>query len=120
VSPTVVGVSGTGRDFRRRVPDRGRFSAVHGAEREDAAGTLWSFFLADSTPVPDPEENSMFEDQKVELLPARTTMYTSWSYNQNFNTAVAAAVNAGNVNVGGDQYNSAFAAAAAGSNIWEG
>jgi hypothetical protein len=62
----------------------------------------------------------MFEDQKVELLPARTTMYTSWSYNQNFNTAVAAAVNAGNVNVGGDQYNSAFAAAAAGSNIWEG
>jgi hypothetical protein len=60
----------------------------------------------------------MFEDQKVELLPARTTMYTSWSYNQNFNTAVAAAVNAGNVNVGHDQYNSAFAAAAAGSNIW--
>jgi hypothetical protein len=62
----------------------------------------------------------MFEDQNVELLPARTTMYTWCSYNQNFNTAVAAAVNAGNVNVGGDQYNSAFAAAAAGSNISEG
>jgi hypothetical protein len=62
----------------------------------------------------------MFEDQMVELLPARTTMYTWGSYNQNFNTAVAAAVNVGNVNVGGDQYNSAFAAAAAGSNIWEG
>ena len=60
----------------------------------------------------------MFEDQKVELLPARTTMYTSWSYNQNFNTAVAAAVNAGNVNFGGTQYNVANAVSLAGSNVW--
>jgi len=60
----------------------------------------------------------MFEDQKVELLPARTTMHVIGSYNQNFNTAVAVAVNAGNINVGGDQANLAFAAAAAGSNIF--
>ncbi len=60
----------------------------------------------------------MFEDQKVELLPARTTMYVAWSFNQNFNTAAAAAVNAGNINVGGDQANLAFAAAAAGTNIY--
>lgn len=59
----------------------------------------------------------MFEDQTVELLPARTTMYTWGSYNQNFNTAVATAVNVGNLNAYGDQYNSAYAAAAAGSNI---
>jgi hypothetical protein len=62
----------------------------------------------------------MFEDQKVELLPARTTMYTWGSYNQNGNLAIAVAVNAGNINVGGDQYNSAFAAAAAGSNFYGG
>jgi hypothetical protein len=59
----------------------------------------------------------MFEDQKVELLPARTTMQTVGSYNQNFNVAVAVAVNFGNVNDLGNQYNEAFAAAAAGSNI---
>jgi hypothetical protein len=58
----------------------------------------------------------MFEDQKVELLPERTTMQTIVS--QNLNTAVAAAVNAGNVNVGRDQANIAAAAAAAGSNFF--
>jgi len=61
----------------------------------------------------------MFEDQMVELLPARTTMETWYSYNQNGNAALAVAANAYNVNVGGDQYNSAFAAAAAGTNIYE-
>ena len=58
----------------------------------------------------------MFEDQTVELLPERTTM--QFFASQNFNTAVAAAVNAGNVNIGGNQANVAFAAAAAGSNIF--
>jgi len=60
----------------------------------------------------------MFEDQKIELLPARTTMRGFKLNAQNYNTAVAAAVNAGNINVGGDQANLAFAAAAAGSNIY--
>ncbi len=59
----------------------------------------------------------MFEDQTVELLPERTTMQF-FVASQNFNTAVAAAVNAGNINVGGDQANIAFAAAAAGSNFY--
>ena len=58
----------------------------------------------------------MFEDQKVELLPERTTMVTIVS--QNLNTAVAAAVNAANVNVGRDQATLAAAAAAAGSNFF--
>jgi F0F1-type ATP synthase epsilon subunit len=58
----------------------------------------------------------MFEDQKVELLPERTTMVVIFS--QNGNTAVAAAVNAGNINVGGNQANIAAAAAAAGSNFF--
>jgi hypothetical protein len=58
----------------------------------------------------------MFEDQKVELLPERTTMQTIVS--QNLNTAVAVAVNAGNVNLGRDQANIAAAAAAAGSNFF--
>jgi hypothetical protein len=62
----------------------------------------------------------MFEDQKVELLPARTTMQTLGSYNQNGNLAIAVAVNAGNINFGGDQYNTAVAAAAAGSNFYIG
>ena len=57
----------------------------------------------------------MFEDQTVELLPERTTM--QFVAAQNYNTAVAAAVNAGNVNVGGDQANIAAAVALAGSNI---
>ncbi len=60
----------------------------------------------------------MFEDQKVELLPARTTMYVAWSFNQNGNFAAAAAVNAGNINVGGDQLNAAAAIAAAGTNVY--
>jgi hypothetical protein len=57
----------------------------------------------------------MFEDQKVELLPERTTMVVIVS--QNFNTATAVAVNAANINVGGHQANVALAAAAAGSNF---
>ena len=57
----------------------------------------------------------MFEDQKVELLPERTTMLV---ISQNLNTAVAVAVNAGNVNLGRDQANIAAAAAAAGSNFF--
>ena len=59
----------------------------------------------------------MFEDQKVELLPARTTMQTLGNYNQHGNLAIAVALNVGNVNAGGDQFNTAFAAAAAGTNI---
>jgi hypothetical protein len=59
----------------------------------------------------------MFEDQKVELLPARTTMHTWGSYNQNGNLAIAVAVNAGNINFGGDQLNVAEAVALAGSNV---
>ncbi len=63
----------------------------------------------------------MFEDQKIELLPARTTMkHTSTFSAQNWNTAVAAAVNAGNVNVGGNQANIAGAIALAGSNVFLG
>ncbi len=58
----------------------------------------------------------LFADETVELLPERTTMQV-FAF-QNFNTAVAAAVNAGNINVGGDQANIAFAAAAAGSNFY--
>ena len=61
----------------------------------------------------------MFEDQKVELLPARTTMsHKRYFVNQSGNTAVAAAVNAGNINVGGDQLNFAGAIALAGSNVY--
>ena len=63
----------------------------------------------------------MFEDQKVELLPARTTMDSWGGYSsQSGNLAVAVAVNAGNINLGGDQFNSAYAAAAAGSNFYGG
>ena len=57
----------------------------------------------------------MFEDQKVELLPERTTMLTLIS--QNGNQALAVAANVCNVNAGRDQANVAAAAAAAGSNI---
>ena len=60
----------------------------------------------------------MFEDQTVELLPERTTM--QFFASQNFNSAVAAAVNAGNVNVGGDQANIAAALSLAGSNVFIG
>ena len=61
----------------------------------------------------------MFEDQKIELLPVRTTMRRGGFalINQSGNTAVAAAANVGNVNLFGDQANIAVAAAAAGSNI---
>jgi hypothetical protein len=58
----------------------------------------------------------MFEDQKVELLPERTTMYSLVS--QNGNLAIAIAVNAGNINFGRDQFNVASAEAAAGSNFF--
>jgi hypothetical protein len=61
----------------------------------------------------------MFEDQTVELLPERTTMQQV-VLAQNFNTAVAAAVNAGNVNVDGDQANIAAALSLAGSNVFIG
>jgi hypothetical protein len=61
----------------------------------------------------------MLEDQKVELLPARTTMKT-WGRGgfQSGNTAVAVAANVHNFNVFGDQYNVASAEAAAGSNFF--
>ncbi len=64
----------------------------------------------------------MFEDQRIELLPARTTMKKSRFslVNQSFNTATAAAVNAGNVNVYGDQANVAGAIALSGSNVFLG
>ena len=60
----------------------------------------------------------MFEDQQVELLPARTTM-KKWGRggSQNGNIAIAIAVNAGNINFGGYQINVASASAAAGSNF---
>ena len=65
----------------------------------------------------------MFEDQKVELLPARTTMKHmkkggggKW-VSQSGNLAIAVAINAGNINFGGDQYNVANAVALAGSNV---
>ncbi len=61
----------------------------------------------------------MFEDQKIELLPARTTMRQGrfTLINQSFNYAEAVAVNAGNVNLGGDQANIAAAVSLAGSNV---
>jgi len=58
----------------------------------------------------------MFEDQKIELLPARTTMQVA-IVNQSGNVAVAVALNVGNVNLGGNQLNAAAAEAAAGSNF---
>ena len=57
----------------------------------------------------------MFEDQTIELLPERTTMYGFFS--QNGNLAISIAVNAGNINFGGTQINSATAIALAGSNV---
>ncbi len=65
----------------------------------------------------------MFEDQTVELLPARTTMKRGGRgggtafFSQNGNLAIAVAVNAGNINFGGDQTNIAAAIALAGSNV---
>jgi len=58
----------------------------------------------------------MFEDQKVELLPERTTMQTVIS--QNGNLAIVITLNLGNINFGRDQLNVAAAAAAAGSNFF--
>jgi hypothetical protein len=86
-------------------------------EQEGQAATAGGSFLADSTTYR-PEGDPMFEDQKVELLPERTTMVVVLS--QNLNTAVAAAANAGNINIGGDQANVAMAEAAAGSNFISG
>jgi hypothetical protein len=57
----------------------------------------------------------MFEDQKVELLPERTTMQSLASLSNNVSVAVA--VNAGNINFGDTQLNAALAAALAGSSI---
>jgi hypothetical protein len=57
----------------------------------------------------------MFEDQKVELLPERTTMASLVSISTN--VSIALGLNAGNVNFGGQQLNAALAAAAAGSKI---
>jgi hypothetical protein len=62
------------------------------------------------------EDLKLFADEQVELLPERTTM--QFFALQNFNTATAAAVNAGNVNVGGDQANIAAAIAFSGSNVF--
>ncbi len=57
----------------------------------------------------------LFAEQTVELLPERTTMQAFFS--QNGNLAIAVAVNAGNINFGGNQLNAALAASAAGSNF---
>ena len=61
----------------------------------------------------------MFEDQQIELLPARTTMKRGGGkiVNQSGNAAVAAAANVANVNVGRDQLNAAVAVALAGTNV---
>ncbi len=65
----------------------------------------------------------MFEDQTVELLPARTTMKRGGRgggpaiFSQNGNLAISIAVNAGNINFGGSQTNIATAVALAGSNV---
>jgi hypothetical protein len=65
----------------------------------------------------------MFEDQTVELLPARTTMKRGSGrgggtlLNQVGNVSIAIAINAGNINFGGTQVNVAEAVALAGSNV---
>ncbi len=64
----------------------------------------------------------MFEDQTVELLPPRTTMKRGSGggpviIDQSGNVSIAIAVNAGNINFGGDQTNVAAAFALAGSNV---
>ena len=60
----------------------------------------------------------MFEDQTVELLPARTTMKDLTVVSQSFNYSEAVAVNAHNVNVDGHQANIAAAISLAGSNVF--
>ena len=66
----------------------------------------------------------MFEDQTVELLPARTTMKRGCHggggpvvINQVGNVSIAIAINAGNINFGGTQTNIASAVALAGANV---
>ncbi|MGY1725778.1 hypothetical protein ACI79J_02275 [Geodermatophilus sp. SYSU D01062] len=64
----------------------------------------------------------MFEDQTVELLPARTTMKRGGNgrfvdVSQVGNVSIAIAINAGNINFGGTQVNVAEAVALAGSNV---
>ena len=61
------------------------------------------------------EDLNLFADEQVELLPERTTMQAGFF--QNGNLSIAVAVNAGNINFGGNQLNAALAAAAAGSNV---
>jgi hypothetical protein len=60
------------------------------------------------------EDLKLFDDEQVELLPERTTMQ---GFFQNGNLSIAVAVNAGNINFGGDQVNAAVAASLAGSNV---
>jgi hypothetical protein len=60
------------------------------------------------------EDLKLFADEQIELLPERTTMQGVF---QNGNLSIAIAVNAGNINFGGDQINAAVAAALAGSNV---
>jgi hypothetical protein len=73
--------------------------------------------LEDQTITTFADSFARFDDQQVELLPARTTMQGWGGYSQDDNLGIAVAVNAGNINFGGDQYNTAVAAAAAGSNF---
>ncbi|RBY76745.1 hypothetical protein DQ238_16905 [Geodermatophilus sp. TF02-6] len=61
------------------------------------------------------EALELIADEQVELLPERTTMQAF--FGQNGNLSIAVAVNAGNINFGGDQLNAAVAAALAGSNV---
>ncbi len=61
------------------------------------------------------EDLNLFADEQVELLPERTTMQAGFF--QNGNLSIAVAVNAGNINFGGNQLNAAVAAALAGSNV---
>ncbi len=61
------------------------------------------------------EDLNLFADEQVELLPERTTMQAGFF--QNGNLSIAVAVNAGNINFGGDQTNIAAAIALAGSNV---
>ena len=61
----------------------------------------------------------MFEDQTVELLPARTTMKRGGRAPVIMigNVSIAIAINAGNINFGGTQTNIASAVALAGANV---
>ncbi|MGY1830391.1 hypothetical protein ACI8AA_08185 [Geodermatophilus sp. SYSU D01180] len=61
------------------------------------------------------DDLELFADETVELLPERTTMQAGFF--QNGNLSIAIAVNAGNINFGGTQVNTALAAALAGANV---